>query len=82
MAASSSKEPSWQHRVSVKEATSRDVCGTRRRPVEDGHQVAEPDEGTPGLAGSARPLKREQDGNTRAVHEQSRPVPAVPLDPG
>jgi hypothetical protein len=32
----------------------------------------------PGLAGSGRPLKREQDGNTRAVHEQSRPVPADP----
>ena len=26
----------------------------------------------------ARPLKRGQDGNTRAVHEQSRPVPADP----
>ena len=32
----------------------------------------------PELAGSARLLRWEQDGNTRAVHERSRPVPADP----
>jgi hypothetical protein len=32
----------------------------------------------PELAGSARLLRWEQDGNTRAVHERSRPVPTDP----
>jgi hypothetical protein len=32
----------------------------------------------PALAGSARLLRCEQDGNTRAVHERSRLVPADP----
>src|SRR5689334_1710843 len=33
----------------------------------------------PELAGSARLLRWEQDGNTRAVHERSRPIPADPV---